>query len=371
MNNNKILFVSNTANFSKFNLPFINWFKQQGWIVDYASSAEEEIKLVDNNFKIDIVRNPFSKNNIRAIKELQKLIKQEGYRIVHCHAAVAGFVTRIACKNLRKRGVKVIYTTHGFNFYKGAPFINNTLYFYIEKKLSKYTDILVTINNEDYQVASKEFYTKEIVKIDGVGVDLDKFKAFEKMARQKLRKNYGYNKNDFILLYIAEFIPRKNHKMLFEILPDLRKDIPNLKLILCGKGELLEDLKNKAKELNISEVIDFAGYRKDINNICNISDVYVTTSFQEGLPISVVEAMSSGLPIVASRIRGQVDAITDGRNGFLFDVNSSEDLKKSIYKLYENPELTMKFSKNNITDSIRFSVNIAVESMSKIYKTIM
>lgn len=176
----RILFVSNTANFSKFNRPYMQDLRAKGWIVDYASPCEEEVLDCDNSYKISIKRNPLHLGNVRAISEMKKLISKNHYDIIHCHTPMGGAIARLAAKRLWKKGkIKVIYTAHGFHFYKGAPLLNWLVYYPIEKYLSKFTDVLITINKEDYQIAKEKFRAKEIIKMDGVGVNLEKFMPVE------------------------------------------------------------------------------------------------------------------------------------------------------------------------------------------------
>lgn len=154
----KVLFLSNTANFSKFNRPFMRWFKEQGWNVDYSSNGEEEVLDCDNQFTISIARSPFSLKNFKAYKQLKKILAENDYQILHCHTPMGGVLGRLAAKSLRKKGkIKVIYTAHGFHFYKGAPLLNWILYYPMEKYLSHCTDVIVTINEEDYERAKKNF----------------------------------------------------------------------------------------------------------------------------------------------------------------------------------------------------------------------
>lgn len=172
----KVLFLSNTANFSKFNLPYMRWFKEQGWRVDYASAGEEEVKDCDNQYTISIVRSPFSLKNFKAYRQLKKILSENHYDILHCHTPMGAVVARLAGKAFRKNGLKIIYTAHGFHFYKGAPILNWIMFYPVEKWFSKYTDVLVCINEEDYELAMrKKFKAKKIVKIDGVGVNLEKY----------------------------------------------------------------------------------------------------------------------------------------------------------------------------------------------------
>lgn len=207
----------------------------------------------------------------------------------------------------------------------------------------------------------------KLYKINGVGVDLARFYPVDSLEeKNKLREAHGFHIEDFILIYTAEFIPRKNHQLLFDILPSLKRIIPELKLILCGKGRLLEDFQAKAEE-NKMDYVHFTGYTKDIPDWCRLSDVLIMPSFQEGLPIAMVEAIATGLPVVASNIRGHVDVIKDCINGFLFQPKDREGFIKAIYTLYENPVLRKEMGKRNIEVAQNYSVKKAISAMADIY----
>lgn len=151
---NKILFLSNTANFSKFNRPFMQWFKEQGWQVDYCSAGEEKVLDCDNQFSINIARSPFNLKNLQGLKQLKDILANGNYQILHCHTPMGGVLGRLAALKLWKQGkLKVIYTAHGFHFYKGAPLVNWLLYYPMEKFLAHWTDVIITINEEDYERA--------------------------------------------------------------------------------------------------------------------------------------------------------------------------------------------------------------------------
>ena len=209
----------------------------------------------------------------------------------------------------------------------------------------------------------------EIFKIDGVGINLEKFRPCASLNEKiELRSKYKYDSDDFIILYIAEFIPRKDHEFFIKNIPSLKKLIPNLKVIMPGRGVQLKEMKILAVNLEVDDIICFPGYRKDINLLCALSDLYVATSRQEGLPVSVIEAMACGLPIVASDIRGQTDTVVPGRNGELYKLDDDADFAEKILKLYKNPVLRAEIRKNNVEDSKKYSVEIAVEKMAEIYE---
>lgn len=203
--------------------------------------------------------------------------------------------------------------------------------------------------------------------IDGVGVDIKRFCPAGSQEKEKLRKSFGFEVGDFILLYIAEFIPRKNHSFLLQQIPRLRQSIPALKVVFAGKGELLETCKETAAELGAADIVHFLGYRYDVEILCQIADLHVSPSKREGLAVSVIEAMASGLPLLCSKIRGAVDVVTEGRNGFLFELDEPDRMVKLIITLYKSPELRETIARYNAADAQRFSVDIAVSQMASIY----
>lgn len=217
----------------------------------------------------------------------------------------------------------------------------------------------------------KQKHHSEIFKINGVGVDLKNFYPVKTEEEKiKLRKNYGFKQPDFILIYTAEFIPRKNHKLLFDILPDLKNQIPELKVVLCGKGELLEYYKSFICK-NRMDYVTFTGYTKKVADYCRISDVLVMPSFQEGLPMGMIEAIATGLPVVASNIRGNNDVIEDGVNGFLLDVHKEKKFEDAIIKIYNNSLLRRHMGECNIEKAKRYSVDVALKQMQSIYNKLI
>jgi len=367
---NKVLFISNTANFSKFNRPFMRWFRDQSWQVDYVSAGEEKILDCDNQYAISIKRNPFNLKNIRAYKELKEILLLNNYNIIHCHTPMGGFLGRLVAKNIRTKA-KVIYTAHGFHFYKGAPILNWLIYYPIEKYLAKYTDILITVNEEDYNIAKRKFSLRKYVsKIDGVGIDLDRFKPSNKYIKNHLRNVFGLNETDFIILYIAEFIPRKNHCLLIDNTRVLKSSIKELKIIFAGTGTLIDKYREKIKNASLSDTVLFMGYRNDIENLCGIADITISPSKQEGLPLSMIECLATGLPIVCSRIRGHIDVISDKRNGLLFNLNNPNQMVSSILKLYDNGNFRNTIIENNLNDRARYSLSIAILKMAEIYNSL-
>lgn len=202
----RVLFTATVdSHIINFHIPYLRWFKERGYEVHVASKGDVNIPFVDVKYNIPFERSPFKSVNYKAYKELKEIIDRNSYELIHCHTPVGGVLTRLAAKNARTKGTKVLYTAHGFHFYKGAPLINWLLYYPVEKWLSRYTDCLITINEEDYRRAKKgNFKAKSIKFVNGVGIDLNEFTPQTKEKKKQLRKKYGYSDDDFILMYAAE-----------------------------------------------------------------------------------------------------------------------------------------------------------------------
>lgn len=368
----KILFTATVdSHILKFHIPFIKWFRDNGYEVHVASNGESKIPYVNKKFNVPFQRSPFKTINYKAYKELKRILSLNKYKIIHCHTPVGSVLTRIAARNERKFDTKVLYTAHGFHFYEGGPLKNWLIFYPIEKWLSKYTDCLITINSEDYNLAIKKFNIKSIYLVNGVGIDLKKFKPQTNDIKSSLRNKYGFNDNQFILIYVGELSYRKHQDMLINTLPLLKNDIPNLKLLLVGNGDYLKRYKQLVKKLDLNECVEFLGYRNDINNLMLLSDIAVSTSRQEGLPVNIMEAMASGLPVVVTNCRGNKDMIINGKNGFVIQNDDLKELSSAIKKLYNASDLSESFKVNNITNVQQYSVEKILKDMEKIYSNFL
>lgn len=368
----KVLFVSHTANFAKFNYPFMRWFHEQGWQVDYVSDGKEDVRECDYSYTIDFERFPFHKNNIKAYSKLKKLMKEQQYDLIHCHTPVGGILARLAARSLRKKGTNVIYTGHGFHFYKGAPILNWLIYYPIEKIAACYTDLIVTINEEDYQTAvRKHFPAKQIAKIDGVGVDLTRFTKVSNEEKVKLREKYQYHKEDFLLICVAEINKNKNQAFMIENLSYLKNKIPSLKLLLVGVGPEKEQCEKLVQENQVDDSVEFLGYRSDVDKLLQISDVLVSASGREGLAVNIIEAMATGLPVVCANTRGQRDLIENENNGFVFELNDSKGFCDAILKLWKNKLLREQMSAYSLEHVKTYSLEKAIKNMERLYQQYM
>lgn len=369
----KILYVttiSNTVN--SFLIPHIKFLIEHGNVVDVAFQSVQEVHadLMNLGCKIhpvDFQRNPFKRENIHAYKKIKKIVSEEGYELVHVHTPVAAFVTRLACRKLRH--VKILYTAHGFHFFKGAPKKNWALFFPLEKIAARWTDGLITMNDEDFSSAKKlKLRARDsIFKVHGVGVDLRKF--FPETAKKKveLRNKYHFSSNDFILIYVGELSYRKHQDLLIKAVSLLKDKIPNMKLLLAGDGDLLDEYKRMVKQLRVENNIAFLGYRHDINNLMVIADLAISTSRQEGLPVNILEAMAAGLPLIVTNCRGNRDLVNNGENGIVIGVDDVDACVNAIEKLYHSKELMRKYANKNRELIGAYSVEDVLSEMRVVY----
>ena len=300
---------------------------------------------------------------------MRKLIEQEHYELVTCHTAMGGVIARLAGKEARKKwGMKMLYTAHGFHFFKGSPKKYWMMYYPMEKFLSRYTDAIITINHEDYEmVLSHGFENKQTFIIPGIGINPERLFVADKDKKIALRKEYGYKEDDFLLIYVAEYIPRKNHMFLIDALPELVKSIPNVKYLFAGRGRDMELTKAYANEKGVAEHIDFLGFRKDIGNLIALSDVGISASRQEGLGLNIAEEMFSGKPVVASMDRGHKEMIIHGENGYLFEQGNKEQFLMALTSLYNNPDLIEKMGAKALATIQKFRLENSLKEMEKIY----
>ncbi len=368
----KILFVANIFKHLKaFHLPYIDFFKENGWQVDLMAGGEDlEFDNIDNKFHINVQRSPFSFKNFSAYKQAKKIIDNGEYDIVYCHTAMAAVIARLASLRNRKLGkTKVIYVAHGFHFCKGSPISYWLMYYPVEKFLSYYTDTLVTINEEDYQCAKRgKFGCGALYKINGIGVDLERFAPIENEYKCKLRQMNNLSENDFVLIYTAEHNFNKNHKIIIDATKVLVQKIQNIKVLFAGEGIMLEQNQHYAKSLGLERNIAFLGFRNDIPSLVSASDIVISTSRREGLGLNIIEGLANGRPVVATKNRGHNELIEDGVNGFLTEQGDLEGFVAAVLKLYDNRELYNSVSMNANKSVQKYSINNSLDQIKRIFE---
>ncbi len=307
------------------------------------------------------------KDNLIAYKNLCQVIKKGNVEVIHCNTPVGGMIGRLAGK--RHKVKKVIYTAHGFHFYKGAPLFNRTILKWAEQIMAHWTDAIITMNQEDYEAAKKFRLRKngKVYFVHGVGITL---KDFEGMAekRQDKRVELQVAEEDVVLISMGDLVLRKNYATAIRAIA--RTNNRRLQYYICGRGPEEENLKNLAVELGVEKQIHFLGFRTDVKELLSAADVFLFTTLQEGLPRSMMEAMASGLPCIASKIRGNVDLIENGKGGYLCPCTDVDGFAEAIQKLSDDTQLREKMKAYNLERIKEFDVSVVEREIRDIYSEI-
>jgi glycosyltransferase involved in cell wall biosynthesis len=300
---------------------------------------------------------------------MNAVIRQENMDFIHCNTPVGGLLGRLAGK---KCGVKkVIYQVHGFHFYKGAPLLNWLLYYPVEWLLARWTDAIITINHEDYAFAQKKMKLKKggkVYYVPGVGIDTKAYAPNENI-RQAKRQELGLSDDDVMLISAGDLNKNKNNTVLISALAKLQNK--KIHYFLCGVGDKENDLRKQAEDAGISENVHFLGYRTDMKALLQAADVFVMPSFREGLSRSIMEAMSAGLPCIVSKIRGNVDLVTEGQGGYLHAPADADTAADAIAKLANDPALRQAMRQFNLEKIKSFDSSVIEQEIQKIYTELM
>ena len=370
----RILITSTDLMMIQFLVPHVIHFSENGFEVEIACSdvggRMEEIreKLKDYVKMIHVVRlvrSPVSLKNLTGYQDTKKVISNGNYDIIWTNEPVMGVATRLAARKARRNGTKVVYMVHGFHFFDGAPKLNWMIYYPIEKAISRVTDMIVTINREDYQRA-KKMYAKDVRYIHGIGVNTSRL---QKSSEQKnIRAEIGVTRKDFLILSVGELNENKNHKVVIRSLGKMQD--PTIHYVICGKGEQLQDLQNIAEEEKVLDKVHFMGYRKDVVDICSQVDLFAFPSQREGLGLAALEAMYCGLALVTSRIRGLVDIMDDGISGFLCDPNNVDEWAEAIKTLKNNYKLRQDAGLHNQKKSFLYCIEETQKEVLDLFKEV-
>lgn len=356
----------------QFHRPLVKVLHEHGCEVHVAARdnlAEKnglKLDFVDKVYNIPFARSPKSTDNLKAYKQLKKIIKAEHYNVIHCNTPMGGIVTRLAARKSRKSGTKVYYTAHGFHFYKGAPKKNWLVFYPIEKFFSRITDVLITITNEDYQLANRKFHC-QVEHIHGVGVNESRYFPVSKEKQFTLRVEMGYTQKQKIMLCVGELLPNKNQIMAIRMMRQIVKQFPSALLLLAGNGPEQQKLEQAIIESNLQNNIVLLGYCTWLEKYQKIADVVVACSKREGLPLNLVEAMLTANPVVASMNRGHRELIHDGKNGYLVEVGDYKEMANKVCLLLSEPQIREKISKEAVSYAKKYGETNVKRELHDIY----
>lgn len=375
----KALIITTVGGFlQQFEMNDVLILQKMGYKVYYASNLRvpiydmqietlEKMGIVVRH--IDIEKSPKRViKNCRVLFQLKSIIEQEKIDLVHVHNPVGGVIGRLACALSSGVHLKVIYTAHGFHFYKGAPFLNWLLYYPVERITAHFTDCIVTINEEDYRIASEMKLRNggKVYKIPGVGIDRKRFHRETSIRIQK-RKELEIAQNEFLIVSVGELNDNKNHSVVIKAMEKLKS--MNIMYMICGKGDKLAELENLIKKTGLEGRVRLMGYRRDIPEILQCADCFVFPSKREGLGIAAIEAISCGLPVIVSDNRGTREYAEDKVNGYVCTGNSPEEYADAITKLYDDDVVRKYMSDNCENTAERFYIENTEKIMEEVYRS--
>jgi glycosyltransferase involved in cell wall biosynthesis len=375
----KVLMLATTAAMiEQFNKNNIRILQDMGYEVHVAGNFHEGNPISDEKLKqfqewitagggtwfhIPATRKPLDfKNNIAAYRAILQLIREQRYDFIHCHTPIGSVLGRVAA---HQTGTKIIYTAHGFHFFQGAPLKNWLLYYPIERFLSRWTDVLICINHEDYDRARRTFHAKRTEYVPGVGVDTDVFRSTNETDTVQKRKELGIGAEDIVLLSVGELNKNKNHQVVIQAMKEC--NLRNLHYIIVGRGRLAEKLKELSKQLGMEARVHIAGFQENVQLFYGMADIYVQPSLREGLSVSLMEAMAEGLVCIVSDIRGNIDLIEDEKGGYLCNPNDANAFAEKINALSNCKELCNEMGKYNMERVKKFDEKIINRRMKELY----
>lgn len=330
MSRRALVVASTFGHIANFHLPYIVGLKEAGFELHVACGGEKiNIPGAKRFVELPLEKRMLSMKNLKTVKILHRLYRESDYKLIIMHTSLAAFYARLALAGMRHRP-KTVNVVHGYLFDERSRGIKPVLLKTAECMLAPLTDCALTMNAYDLRWAREKRVARHVRFIPGMGVDE------EKLRGKATRNEYGLSDDDFVLIYPAEFSKRKNQELLIRALPHLPEKV---KLVLPGDGDRLDMCRMLAEKMGVSDRVVFTNYVPNIASLLGISDAAVSASRSEGLPFNVAEAMLCELPVVVSRVKGNIELVEDGVNGFLYEYNDLNGFVKAVKRLIDNPAM--------------------------------
>lgn len=376
-----LMYASVASMIQQFNMENIRLLLEQGYEVDVACNMEQGSTITQekienmkqeleemgvNVFHIPIPRKVTAVGGIvKSFRASKRLINGGSYSLIHCHSPIGGMICRLANRCSKGYGkTKMIYTAHGFHFYKGAPKKNWLMFYPVEWFCSRYTDVLITINQEDYALAKSKMKAKRVEYVPGVGIDIERIMGIEE-KRDALCEECEIDSNSVLMVSVGELNENKNHRAVLVVLDRLPEDYHYL---ICGQGVSRPILEALAREHGCEDRLHILGYRDDVLSIVKSCDLFVFPSKREGLSVALMEAMACGIPCIASDIRGNCDLVDDGEGGMLLKAEAfGRELVERLKRIDDISVYKRNCGQINMQKVNMFSMEIIVKSMAEIY----
>ena len=387
----KVLMLASVASMiDQFNMPNIRLMQEMGYEVHVMCNFKKgntcDRQQIHRLLKIlrakhiichqwDCPRNMiFAGRCLKAYQQLVRLMHRQDFAWMHCQSPIGGALARLAA---HRQEVRVVYTAHGFHFYHGAPLKNWLLYYPVEKLLAHWTDVLITINREDYMFAKARLKTRKICYIPGVGIDSSRFGDCGQPPEGRTEgtkltlKKYRLPENAVLLLSVGELSRRKNHLAVIQALAKMERT--DVCYLICGQGAMQRKLAWQAQRLGVASRVRMPGFEKNVAQLYQDADIFVFPSLQEGMPAALMEAMAAGLPCIVSDIRGSRELITEqggsrfrlypGWAGFVHT-----QLREQMVRLLERPQLWERYGCYNREKMKSYDISVVNRKMKNIYE---
>lgn len=333
----RVLFTASTlSHIRSFHLPYLRAFREAGWTVAVAcGGAQAPLPEADQVLFLPFEKKMTAPSNLRAQRQLRRFLEENPCDLICTHTSLAAFFTRRAVAGMRNRP-PVVNVAHGYLFDDRTPGVKRQILLWAERLTAGQTDLLLTMNAYDLEVARRFHLGKRVAFIPGIGVDFSRLDGAAALDRKQVREELGFGAEDFVLVYAAEFSHRKSQAVLIRGLQRLPQRV---KLLLPGQGELWDTCRDLALSLGLEDRVVFPGQVGDMVPLYAAADAAVSASRSEGLPFNVMEAMYTGLPVVASEVKGHTDLICPEENGLLYPYGSEEGFAQAVERLLTQPGL--------------------------------
>ena len=356
-----------------FLLPFARHYRSLGWHVDCAANGVLKMPELQSEFyacyELPLTRNPAAIGVlIAAPSAIRALVQSGAYDIVHVHTPIAAFLVRFALKDVSKKP-KVVYTAHGFHFHQYGKVLTNFIFKSLEKLAASWCDALVLINQEDYQAAKQASFATRIEYMAGIGIDTQLWQAstISDQQTQELRQSLALATEDVLFLMVAEFNVGKRHA---DALQALAQTPAYVHLAFAGIGVLQEKIKLLAKQLGVESRVHFLGFRRDMPLLMCTSRAVILPSEREGLPRSLLEAMSLSVPIIGANIRGVAELTSDGC-GLSHAVGNVQQLAAAIQILAESSDLAQQMGQKARAKVLAFDIQDIIRDHDVLYADLL
>lgn len=333
----KVLIVaSRLCHILDFHMPYVRGFKERGWTVHVAAGdVQRSLPEADELIALPFEKKMFAPGNLRAAGMLRRRFRAEGYDAVITHTSLAAFFTRLAVLGMKDRP-RMVNMVHGYLFDDGSSALKRTVLLAAERLMAGVTDLVLCMNQWDLALAERYRLGKRVAFVPGVGVEESRFARPDRAEGMALREKYAIASDGFVLLYAAEFSPRKSQQVLIRAMARLPE---RAVLVLPGSGALLEQCRALAESLGLAGRVIFPGQVQDMAAWYGAADAAVSASRSEGLPFNIMEAMCCGLPVIASRVKGNADLVSDGQTGLLVPYGDEAALAAAVGRIMADSAL--------------------------------